>query len=204
MDAPTERTLRRPGRPREFDMDEVLDRAADVFCERGYHATSVSDLSRAVRVKPGSLYKAFRDKREVYLAALERQSLRRGAELQQAVEQGVDGRDKLRRALAFYAGLSCGTTGRLGCLLVASAVALASFDPEIARHVADSMRRREKLLADLLRQGMADGSVASTIDVKATARHLLCLLQGLRVLGKTSANRPETLAVVEVALKVLD
>jgi AcrR family transcriptional regulator len=53
-------------------MDVALDRAVLVFRERGYHATSIGDLSEAMKLASGSLYKAFGDKRAIFLAAFER------------------------------------------------------------------------------------------------------------------------------------
>ena len=53
-------------------MDTALDRALRVFRERGYHATSIGDLTAAMRLATGSVYKAFRDKHAVFLAAFER------------------------------------------------------------------------------------------------------------------------------------
>src|SRR6202012_4020630 len=65
------------GRPREFDMDKALDQAIRVFSEHGYHATSIGDLIDAMGLASGSIYKAFRDKRAVFLAALDRHILLR-------------------------------------------------------------------------------------------------------------------------------
>ena len=59
-------------RPREFDRDEVLDRAMRVFWEKGYAATSTDDLLAAMNIGRQSLYNAFGDKRRLYLEALER------------------------------------------------------------------------------------------------------------------------------------
>jgi len=51
------------GRPREFDIDTALDKAARVFRERGYHATSIADLTEAMELASGNVYKTFKDKR---------------------------------------------------------------------------------------------------------------------------------------------
>ena len=60
-----------PGRPREFDIDEAVESAILVFKSRGYHGTSVQDLTEGTGLARGSLYKAFHDKRTLFLAALD-------------------------------------------------------------------------------------------------------------------------------------
>ena len=62
---------RGPGRPREFDIDEAVADAIEVFRARGYHGTSVQDLTEGTGLARGSLYKAFHDKRSLFLAALD-------------------------------------------------------------------------------------------------------------------------------------
>jgi TetR/AcrR family transcriptional regulator, transcriptional repressor for nem operon len=58
-------------------------------------------------------------------------------------------------------------------------------------------------VADLIREGHADDSIPATIDSKATARLMLCLLQGMRVVGKTGRSRGEMTAVDDAAMKLL-
>src|SRR5207302_9161879 len=60
------------GRPRSFDRDAALERAMQVFWHQGYEPTSVSDLTRAMGINPPSLYAAFGDTEQLYLAALDR------------------------------------------------------------------------------------------------------------------------------------
>ncbi len=59
-------------RPREFDRDEVLDKAIEVFWTQGYDGTSVQDLVDAMGIQRGSLYAAFGDKHQLFLEALDR------------------------------------------------------------------------------------------------------------------------------------
>jgi AcrR family transcriptional regulator len=69
------------GRPREFDIDAALDKSVRIFRERGYHATSIGDLTKAMELASGSVYKAFKDKRAVFLAAFDREGKRRREQL---------------------------------------------------------------------------------------------------------------------------
>ena len=191
------------GRPREFDVGEALDKAVRVFCERGYHAASIGDLTEATGLASGSLYKAFKDKRGLYVAALTHYKDSRDAELRAALASGRTGFERVHAALRHYAEASHGERGRLGCLVINSAAELATFDAELGRWVAQSLRRNEALLTGLLREGLADGSVPPHVDPTVTGRLLLCLIQGMRVVGKTGTTRKDTLALVDVALKML-
>lgn len=192
------------GRPREFDMVEALGAAIRVFRERGYHAASVADLRQAMALASGSIYKAFKDKRAVFLAAFdqyvsERDAIR-GSALQ---DSGGTGKERLRELLRIYAEFSSGVEGQRGCLVVGSAVELSTFDGELARRVKGVISRNEALLAGIIAEGQADGSITPDIDVEAAARLMLCILQGMRVIGKTGRTRDEMHAVVDVALRVV-
>jgi TetR/AcrR family transcriptional regulator, transcriptional repressor for nem operon len=191
------------GRPREFDINDVLDKAIPVFCERGFHGASLNDLAAGMQLTQGSIYKAFKDKRGVFLAALDRQETLYGAKLRRTVRRAKSGRDKLRAALMFYVELSLGEEGMQGCLVVTTAVELASTDSDIAERVGASFQRRQRFIATLILQGQDDGSIASHVDPEGTAWLMLFLFQGLRVVGKTGVTRKELLAVVNSAMKTL-
>jgi TetR/AcrR family transcriptional regulator, transcriptional repressor for nem operon len=191
------------GRPREFDIDDALDRAIPVFCERGFHGASLNDLADGMRLTQGSIYKAFKDKRGIFLAALDRQEALYGARLREALDKAESGHQKLRAALLFYVELSHGAEGMQGCLVVSTAVELASTDLEIAKRVRASFRRRQEFLATLILQGHKDGSIGRHVDPSASAWLMLFLFQGLRVVGKTGVTRKQLSAVVNSAMKTL-
>jgi TetR/AcrR family transcriptional repressor of nem operon len=60
------------GRPRQFDVDAALDRATELFWQRGYEGTSVQDLVDALGVNRASLYATFGDKARLFESVLER------------------------------------------------------------------------------------------------------------------------------------
>lgn len=195
---------RPPGRPREFDMDEALDRAIGVFSQRGYSGASISELKAAMQLAAGSLYKAFPDKRAIFLAVLDHYKSNRDALLRDKVASAVTGRDKVRALLSFYAEASLGPSGKVGCLIVASAAELALLDDAAAAEVSAALVRNHGFAAELIRWGHADGSIPAHVDAEVTGRALLSLGQGLRVLGKTGIAADDAAAVVETAMRLLD
>ena len=192
------------GRPREFDEATVLDGAVRIFRERGYNATSVADLTRATGLSAGSIYKAFKDKRGIFLAALDRYVEEGDALRRLAFRRGVRARDKLGELLALYAAAASGAEGIQGCLVAGSTVELATMDAGTARRVKAAHARTEQLLVRTIREGQADGSIDASIDSGAAARLMLCILQGMRVIGKTGRSRGDMNSLVGLALKVLD
>lgn len=195
---------RSPGRPREFDADAALNAALLVFRQRGFQATSVADLSTAMALTPGSIYKAFTDKRTLFALAFQRYLHLRYAGLQERLAEETTGRGKLQAMLEHYAEVAHGLEGRRGCLVVGSASQMATFDADLADMVATALRRVDAKLLELVRLGQADGSVSLAVDPAALAQTLLCVVQGLRVVGKVGMKREDVMAVVRQAVRLLD
>lgn len=183
-------------------MDTALDGAVRVFCERGYHATSIGDLTAAMRLATGSVYKAFRDKHAVFVAAFERYAMVRGEQTRSAAAHGANGRERLRLVLESYVEHSQGSEGRRGCIVVGSAVELSAVDPVIRARVSAQLKSNESFIAGLIREGQADGSIPAHVAADDTARLMICITQGLRVVGK--ARLPlDGMRLVGVAMKLL-
>ena len=89
----------RTGRPREFDVDEALDRALQVFWRKGYEGASLPDLTEAMGINRPSLYAAFGNKEELFRKALDRYAERAGG-LRLASAERADGAGRRRTAAA--------------------------------------------------------------------------------------------------------
>src|SRR5690349_12514878 len=87
------------GRPRSFDPDEALVRAIERFRTHGFAGTSLDDLSAATGIARPSLAAAFGDKRAMYLAAIDRLTMRVERQLQRLGEAKLPLRDVVERIL---------------------------------------------------------------------------------------------------------
>jgi TetR/AcrR family transcriptional regulator, transcriptional repressor for nem operon len=195
---------RGPGRPREFDGDEALDRAILVFSAHGYSATSITDLTSALNLTAGSIYKAFKDKRGLFDAALERYLKLRTSCLEDKLRSAETGRERVEAILINYAENSYGEAGRRGCLIVGSAIELASSDHAMAKRITQVFKAHKKRLVQIISEGQKDGSISTGTDPATLAQLLLCITQGMRVLGKTGRTRAEMVASAKAALRLLD
>src|ERR1700730_2144482 len=77
----------RMARQKEFDRDEVLHKAMEVFWSRGYEASSIQDLVKRMGINRQSLYDTFGDKHTLYLQALDRYREVEGRKIVELLEQ---------------------------------------------------------------------------------------------------------------------
>lgn len=195
---------RAPGRPREFDLDQALDRAICIFSERGYHGTSIGELKAAMGLTAGSIYKAFKDKRAVFLAAFDRYKTVRAQLLESELEKAETGRGRIAALLQFYARAACGETGRRGCLAIGAAVELSLFDTEVADRVEGHNARLIQRIEAFIRDGQADGSIGHHVEPSGTAVAIFAYLMGIRIAGKTGRDDAPLTASVQAAVKLID
>ena len=158
------------GRPREFDVARVLDGAVRIFRERGYNATSVADLTRATGLAAGSIYKAFKDKRGLFLAAFDRYVEDRDAMRHLILRDAGNGREKLSGLLGLYAASASGMEGKQGCMVLGSAIELSTMDAGTARRVRATYARNEQRLVRTIREGQEDGSINADVDSETAGR----------------------------------
>jgi TetR/AcrR family transcriptional repressor of nem operon len=187
-------------RPREFEEEAVLDAAVRVFWRRGYHDTSVSELTRATRLHKGSLYGAFSDKQTLFLRALERyveQQRRSGAAFFQRPGSPLAA---LRDFLHAIARHSSGERGHLGCLVSNTALELLPHDKQVAARVQRNFREMEQDIGRVLDRARAAGEVRADLDVRTAAQLIVAVIQGLRVRGKASQSAARARAAVDLLL----
>lgn len=176
--------VRERGRPRQFDVDEALDLAILVFREKGYYNASISDLSKGMQLTSGSIYKAFHDKRNLFLQAFERYTSLLNKSLRQRLAQQPDGRSGIAELFRFYLESASAVEGRRGCLVVGSAIELQQSDARLSELAQVALQRNQQTIQQLIEKGQKDGSVNPQHDAEALSDLLVCLVLGMRVAGK--------------------
>ncbi|MEO0333511.1 MAG: TetR/AcrR family transcriptional regulator, partial [Bacteroidota bacterium] len=139
-------------RPRNFDEDQVLDRAIEVFWEKGYHATSYEELVNRMGINRASMYNTFGDKHQLYTQALQRyrEKSRTQFDRWQASNQRIQ--ETIRMILNEAVQESISDPQRKGCMVVNTATELGPSDPEIAEIIRQNQQQVESVLKELFIQ----------------------------------------------------
>ncbi|PAD76147.1 TetR/AcrR family transcriptional regulator [Paenibacillus campinasensis] len=191
-------------RPREFDRDEALDKALDLFWSKGYEKTSIQDLVDHTGVHRGSIYDTFGDKNQLFLTCLERfhgvhkdrafQVLNTPGEPQDILERFFE--ELIDRAMD-------NDNQRRGCFITNTAMELGATDPEISARIASYLQAMEDFFLGFLQRCQPSGVLNDSLSVEEMARFLLNTRQGLYVLGKTATDRKMLEDVSKVAIHAI-
>ena len=139
-------------RPREFQIDDALENAMQVFWQHGYSDASLPDLLDGMGLTRGSLYKAFKDKKNLFLQVLDRYETAQvdGAVTLLGNAQVGEGRTRI---LALFGGLVAAVKAgdHRGCLLCTAASGAAADDAEIAQAVHTGLAKMQRAFEQALR-----------------------------------------------------
>ncbi|WP_241016221.1 TetR/AcrR family transcriptional regulator [Paraburkholderia sp. Ac-20336] len=175
---------RQRGRPREFDLDQTIEHAMQIFWTKGYQGTSLPDLLDVTGLSRGSLYAAFGDKHGLFLLALDRYIVQALKRLDDEFASGQKALAGLKACMNGYVARTAGAAGKRGCLVVATAMELAAHDEEVASRIAHFWSAMEARLVKALKRAQKEGDLARNVDPAAAAHVLVCFLEGLRVVRK--------------------
>ncbi len=191
------------GRPREFDIDEALDAAIEVFWEQGYDATC-NDLLGAMGIQKGSLYKAFGSKHNLFMAALDRYLTVSMNRIGETLEEAPSPRRGIENWLEHGVLDVCARGVRRGCFGINSAVELGIHDEEVATRFRRHIRDLKVLLAGKVAAGQKLGEFRRDIEPRAAAEFIFVVLAGLLTASKGGMSHAEGQRVISLALGALD
>ncbi|QDT95887.1 TetR/AcrR family transcriptional regulator [Gimesia aquarii] len=170
---------------KSFDESDVIESVMDVFWNKGYEATSISDLTEATGLKRGSLYNAFGDgKQELFFLSLQKYDQeQRAVFLKQleAIESPMIAFNTLFDSLVQQA---MADTEKKGCLLVNTALNITHYSEAVRTLVTQGMDEFASFFERLIKRGQNAGQIPETVQPRPTAKTLLTLVVGIRVMSR--------------------
>ena len=191
------------GRPRQYEEEQALEAAAQVFWTKGFRATSLDDLSAAMGMNRPSIYNAFGNKEAVYRKAL-RQF---GQGMEAAFDQTMLAENDIRVALtSFYsAALAAYVAGDQprGCMVMSTAVTAATCHPEIQADLLAVVRELDRKIDQRLRQAVAEGQLSSSFDTTSRAVMAQAVLHTLSLRARAGESERRLRAIVRTGVELV-
>lgn len=199
-------------RVKEFDPEEALDRALDMFWRRGYEGASLRDLLEHMEISRQSLYDTFGDKRSLFLKVLARyealavegmlDTLTRTG-WSRPIERPLTALVAIRGFFELFLAEVVLDRERGSCLMANTAIEVGPADPEIQAVVRAYFGRVEEALHAALERAHEAGELRPGSEPRALARHLVNTLYGLGIMSRAGAGRAALRQMIDVGLSVL-
>ncbi|KUL52098.1 transcriptional regulator [Streptomyces sp. NRRL F-4489] len=189
-------------RPRKFDEERAVDAAMEAFWAAGYEATSTQDLCDATGLGRSSIYNTFKSKHDLFERALARYIERKNAEVADLLENGPGtARQRLRALLQRIIDEEfTGYPDGRGCLVVNTAVEIASHDPSVAATLERDYGVRLEMVRAVIESGQRDGEFDPAKDSRTLAHLLIAAIGGLRVSARSGVGRAALECVADATL----
>ncbi|GAB5518224.1 MAG: TetR/AcrR family transcriptional regulator [Rhodothermales bacterium] len=188
-------------RPKAFDPDTTLVRAAELFRCRGYEATSMQDLVDTLGLSRSSIYDTFGSKHDLYLQALRRYRTDAANDHAALLANDAPAMERLERMLNGIVAHALADPH--GCFVANAAMEVGALDAEVERSARAGLDGVTRLFTELLRTAQAEGDLTAEKDPQVLAHFLTATAQGIRVLAKTKAGRTALQNTIDVALSAL-
>ncbi len=188
-------------RHKEYDRHDVLDKAVGLFWQKGYKASSMTDLVHATGLNTASMYKEFGDKDGLFEEALEyyRQNIV-SPRFQILIDE-----PNIKGVEAYLESVVNGAASEeyKGCLMMNHLAQKHSISPRAATKIGDFCATMEGLLDAAIRNAQAEGEIPASKDPAETASFIMCYVHGLVLYGRHPDKKDEIPKLYDVILRAL-
>ncbi|MGG2056964.1 helix-turn-helix domain-containing protein [Lysinibacillus pakistanensis] len=176
-------------RTREFDEGQVLEAAMQLFWEKGYEATSLSDLTSRMGIQRPSIYSTFGDKRELFEAALRRYTTSRAFDIRSRLQKYASVKEAFSIFFADIITEEYEEDLSKGCFCINTMVELAPHDEKFEVLTREHQMYLAVIFQETIERGIQTGELDDNTDAKSLAQALIVALIGITVMMKSRPQR---------------
>lgn len=191
-------------RVKNYNQEEMLDKAMNLFWEKGYAATSMQSLVDHLGINRFSIYDSFGDKHSLFLAALDRYRENVAISLRTKLDDDTKGIEAIKDYFRAMAAHLSTPSGRMGCLVQNSTLEMVLSDPEVEKRIQETNFSFRKGIHDALVRAQKMGEIEPADDTLQKAQFLFSTGQGMIVTGKAHGDPKMVQDVCDQVFSLLD
>lgn len=190
-------------RKREFDPDQLVEKAMLLFWEKGYAETSVRDLVDTTGVAHAGLYAAFEDKEGLYAASLMKYQVLVSEMLYAKLLEPDAGLASVIQFFEFVLAQSKTAPFSNGCMMANTSVEFGQSNERFQKLVLANLKKLTAAFRNALACAQKDGDLGLHHDVDQLAAGLAASFQGLSILARAGAPQKTITGAVRATLAQL-
>ena len=190
-------------RPQQFEYDQVLNDAMQLFWRKGYVATSVKELTEATSLQPGSLYGTFKSKRKLFLQSLDFYFAALYSKISKILHSEKSPLERIDTFFDYFINQANNDEDRKSCLLVNTLLEVPPDDKEIIEQVSRMFLKVENDFLTVLQEAQKQGELSSESDIKALAKMLMSGIFGLQVYNRMQPDKKSLQEITKCLLSSL-
>jgi TetR/AcrR family transcriptional regulator, transcriptional repressor for nem operon len=195
-------TIIMKGRPTIHQDDQVIKKAQAVFWEKGYSATSLTDLSTATGAGAGSLYNTFKGgKKELFKAALQQ----RREDLHEFKQKLKDSEKPLELIKDFFRSIANEDkhAHQRGCIVANTVVEMSFVDEELKEEAVKILKETEQMYTSVIADEQKKGNLITKVPADALGKYLISCWCGINTLRRIYPVRKLLAEQIELQLQLI-
>jgi TetR/AcrR family transcriptional regulator, transcriptional repressor for nem operon len=177
--------------------EQVIERAAALFNQHGYHGVSISDVMAATGLEKGGIYRHFSSKEELALEAFAFAVDKMRERFDSALASADTALARLRAIIAVYARIPTDPPVPGGCPILNAAVESDDGNPELKAEAQRVLSELKRALRTIVRQGQEAGELRRDLDLEAFANVFVAQLEGGVMLAKILGSQAPMRHIVQ-------
>lgn len=160
----------------EFNEEEAIQKAMEVFWEKGYNATSLRDLTDAMKINSSSLYNTIGDKQELFVRCVKHYTDIRKRDLQKRLASSKSPFtilvDYINDAVDVI------ISGDNSCMAVKTAFEVATNDQRVKDILKEDSGSAYQFLYTLIKKAIEEGEISPEEDAEVLADYFISTWTG--------------------------
>ncbi|WP_394130811.1 TetR/AcrR family transcriptional regulator [Shewanella maritima] len=181
----------------KYDRQQVIDKATNLYWQKGFHATSMRNLQDEIDMRPGSIYSAFGNKDGLFKEALRNYTDMGIAQVQLCKSQHSSPIAALKafvqkQVIDTQEGAPNGM-----CMLAKTMGELTDENQELIDITKAHLGEIAAEFEALIQQAQSLGEVAKTKSAKDLANHVQIQIAGLRTFAKINNDKSQLHTMID-------
>lgn len=160
----------------EFNECEIIDKAMNVFWEKGYQATSMQDLVDAMQINRSSIYNTIGDKHQLFMKCIRSYFDNAMIEIKEKVAKETSAKQALINIITDKASwiVDC----EKGCLGIKTVFEIAPEDNEVRKLMSQNNEIFLQFLAEVVQKAIDDKELDGSEDAMLMAEYIMTSFTG--------------------------